>query len=241
MSGHSKWATIKRKKAATDSKRGKEFTKLIKEITVAAKSGGDPAGNPRLRLLLEKAKEINMPQENSMRAIKRGTGELPGMVYEASMYEGYGPHNVAVIVDALTDNKNRTVADVRRLFTNSGGSLGESGSVNWMFERLGVIHAIDKTNKTEDDLLEALIDFDMHDISKDEDYFTLTCDSKELEKVRQAVLALGLKIESAEIEWVPKNLTKLKGEQAEKAQEFLSELEDLDDVQNVYTTLEIED
>ena len=177
MSGHSKWATIKRKKAVLDSKRGKEFTKLIKEITVAARiGGGDPAANPRLRLLLEKAKEINMPLDNTTRAIKRGTGEMPGMQYEEQSYEGYGPFGTAVVVDALTDNKNRTVAELRRIFTSSGGSLAETGSVNWMFARMGVIQVSGTTS--EDSLLEMLLDYDIKDISYDGEMFSITCDPK---------------------------------------------------------------
>jgi YebC/PmpR family DNA-binding regulatory protein len=158
MSGHSKWATIKRKKAAVDAKRGKEFTKLIKEITVAARGGGDPAGNPRLRLLMDKAKEINMPLDNVSRAIKRGTGEMPGVSYEEQMYEGYGPHGIAVVLETLTDNKNRTVAEIRRLFSSQGGSLAESGAVSWMFTRLGVVEV--SGAQSEDQLLELLLDYE---------------------------------------------------------------------------------
>lgn len=235
MAGHSKWATIKRKKAALDAKKGKAFTSLIREITVAARTGGgDPAGNPKLRLLLDKAKEINMPTENAQRAIKRGTGELPGQNYEEHVYEGYGPHGIAVIVDTLTDNKNRTVADLRRMFTNSGGSLGENGSVSWMFQKLGVVHATGK-QATDDELLELLIEYDVRDIDRDEDTISITCEPKSLDAIRSTLKDSGFTIDSAELEWVPSNTTPLTEDQLATASDFLSELEDLDDVKHVYT------
>ncbi len=239
MAGHSKWSQIKHKKAKLDAKRGKAFTKLIKEITVCARlGGGDPDGNARLRLLIEKAKEINMPQQNIIRGIKKGTGELPGAQYEGMTYEGYGPHGIAVLVETLSDNKNRTVAELRHIFSKKGGNLSESGSVAWMFENLGVIHV--SGNTTEDQLLETLIDYDVDSISKDEDHlFTISCDPKELDKVKHALENLGLKIEAANLEWLPKETNKntLEGAQAEKAYGFLEALDDLDDVQNVYTNL----
>jgi YebC/PmpR family DNA-binding regulatory protein len=236
MSGHSKWATIKRKKAALDAKRGKAFSKLTKEISVAARAGGDPAGNARLRLLMEKAKEINMPMDNVMRAIKRGTGELPGMQYEAHMYEGYGPYGIAVMVDTLTDNKNRTVADLRRIFTSAGGSLGEANSVAWMFTKMGVIQASGKTI-SEDELLDKLMAYEIKDFNHTDDVFTITTDPKSLEEVKKVVASTGLKIESAEVELVAQNMVTLQDEQAQKAYAFLNELEEHDDVQNVYTNL----
>jgi YebC/PmpR family DNA-binding regulatory protein len=238
MSGHSKWSTIKRKKAVIDSQRGKAFTKIIKEISVAARvGGGDPGANPRLRTLLEKAKALNMPIENANRAIKKGTGELPGVHYEAYSYEGYGPHGIAIIIESLSDNKNRTVAELRHLFTSKGGSLGETGSVNWMFERMGVIKATG-TGISQDDLLEKLFDYEINDIKKDENFFTVYCSVKALDQVKQAVATNGLKVESAEIEWVAKSAVPLADEQSEKALELLEALEDLEDVQNVYTNLE---
>lgn len=236
MSGHSKWSTIKHKKAKEDAKRGKVFTKLIKEITVAARSGGDPSGNPRLRLLLEKAKEVNMPQENTLRAIKKGTGELPGVSYEECLYEGYGPNGIAVIVDTLTDNKNRMAAEMRRLFSNNGGSLGETGSVGWMFEKLGVVRAEGSTIQ-EDELLEKLIDYDVRDMQTGEGWVAVFCDPKSLEKVKLAVAATGLKIETAQLEWVAKSTTSLPSDKADQAYTFLSELDDHDDVRSVYTNL----
>lgn len=236
MSGHSKWATIKRKKAAVDAKRGKEFTKLIKEITVAARlGGGDPAANSKLRLLLEKAKEINMPLDNTVRAIKRGTGEMPGQQYEEQMYEGYGPFGTAVVIDALTDNKNRTVAELRRIFSSSGGSLAETGAVGWMFARMGVLQVTGKTS--EDALLELLLDYDIKDIFFDGEVFSVTCDPKCLDKVKALLQENGLKVDKAEIEWVAQNTVALTPDQEEKAYDFLSSLEDHDDVQNVYTNL----
>lgn len=237
MSGHSKWSTIKHKKAKEDAKRGKAFTKLIKEITVAARlGGGDPTGNPKLRLLLEKAKEINMPKENAERAIKKGTGELPGVNYEAITYEGYGPYGIAVMVDTLTDNKNRTVADMRRLFSSKGGNLAENGAVSWIFEKKGVVKA-SATETTEDEILEQLIDYDIDNITKDDGIFFIVCDAKALMQIKNATEKIGLKVENADLEWIPKTTTKLAVDQAEKAYEFLGVLDDHDDVQNVYTNL----
>lgn len=236
MAGHSKWANIKHKKAKEDSKRSKIFTKIIKEITMAAREhGGNPDMNPRLRLLMEKAKEANMPIENTMRAIKKGTGELPGAAYEEYTYEGYGPNGIAVMVEAITDNKNRTVAEFRRLFSENGGTLGETGTVAWMFEKLGAINAIGTIS--EDALLEHLIDYDIKDIQIDGDNVTVYCDPKSLEQVKNAVEKAGLKIESSALEWVAKSNMELPEEKSEKALAFLSNLQDHDDVENVYTNL----
>lgn len=237
MSGHSKWSTIKRKKAVIDAKRGKEFTKLIKEITVAARlGGGDVSSNSRLRLLLDKAKDINMPIDNAQRAIKRGTGELPGQNYEPHMYEGYGPAGIAVIVETLSDNKNRTVAEMRHLFSSSGGSLAEGGAVSWMFEKKGVIHSQECT-LSEDEILSMLLDYSIDDIHLEKNLLTVTCDPKELDKVKTALSSQGLKIESADLEWVAQNQVTLSQDQENTAYEFLSELEDHDDVQNVYSNV----
>ncbi len=236
MSGHSHWATIKHKKEKEDSKRGQAFTKVIKEITVAAKAGGgDPAGNPRLRLLIDKARDINMPLDNITRAIKRGTGELPGVVYEPMTYEGYGPYGIAVVVDTLSDNKNRIVSELRHVFTGKGGNLGESGSVAWMFEKMGVINL--SGSISEDGLLEKLMDFDVKDVKHDGTFFTVYCDPKALVSIKKALTDANLKVEKAEVEWVPKNMMQLPEDQAKKAYEFLESLQDLDDVQNVYTNL----
>jgi len=237
MAGHSKWANIKHKKAKEDARKGKVFTKLIKEITVAAKQGGDPAGNPRLRLLLEKAKQENMPAENAARAIKKGTGELPGVHYEAVTYEGYGPGGIAIIVETLTDNKNRAVAELRTLFSRGGGNLGEAHSVSWMFEKKGVIRAQD-SKFSEDELLEKLLDFNIEDINITDGLLTITTDPAALGQVRDAVVGFGMKVDDAELEWVPKNTLSISAEDEEKAYALLENLEDHDDVQHVYTNLE---
>ena len=237
MAGHSKWANIKHRKAAQDAKRGKVFTRIVKEITIAAKEGGgDLSGNPRLRTLVEKARAVNMPQENYVRAIKKGTGELPGVNYEAQMYEGHGPHNIAIIVETLTDNKNRTASEVRRIFSRGGGSLGSNGSVGWMFNRLGMIKVV-KTNQTEDNLLEMLQDYDIRDINFGDEFIFITCDPTSTDLIRKVLEEAGMKVESAELEWVAKESIELDDAAAEIAIQFLQELEELDDVQNVYTNL----
>jgi YebC/PmpR family DNA-binding regulatory protein len=236
MAGHSKWANIKRKKAKEDGKKSKVFTKIIKEITIAAReNGGNPDLNPRLRLLLEKGKEANMPIENAMRAIKKGTGELPGAQYEEYTYEGYAPHGIAVMIEAITDNKNRTVAEFRRLFSENNGSLGESGTVNWMFEKLGSVTAQGKI--TEDELLEHLIEYDIKDVQIDDTTYTVYCDPKAMESVKNAIEKAGLKIENSGLEWVAKSTTELPEAQSDKVLEFLSKVQDHDDVENVYTNL----
>lgn len=237
MSGHSKWANIKHKKAKEDAKRGKEFTKLVREITIAAKSGGDLAGNPRLRHLVDEAKEINMPQENIARAIKKGTGELPGISYESLTYEGHGPGGVAIMVEILTDNKNRAVADLRALFLRHGGHLAETGSVNWMFERLGIIRVQAPVNATEDLLFEQLIDFDIQDISLHDHVVTVSVALHSLHEVTEAVKKLGMKIEKSQIEWVAKTLITLDQTVEAKAFTLLEKIEEYDDVQNVYTNI----
>ena len=236
MSGHSKWANIKHKKAKEDAKRGQTFTKIIKEITVCAKAGGIPENNPQLRQLIEKAKEANMPAENIIRAVKKGTGELPGVSYEAITYEGYGPGGTALIIEALTDNKNRTVADLRHIFGRHNGNLAETGSVNWMFEKLGVIRG-NANGKKEDDLFEALLDFDIQNIEFDENLVTITTAMSSLQEVTEAVKNLGVKVEHSELEWVAKNNLEVSEDIEEKAFALFEALEDNDDVQNVYSNL----
>jgi YebC/PmpR family DNA-binding regulatory protein len=236
MSGHSKWANIKHKKAKEDAKRGQTFTKIIKEITVCAKAGGIPENNPQLRQLIEKAKEANMPGDNITRAVKKGTGELPGVSYESISYEGYGPGGTAVIIEALTDNKNRTVADLRHIFGRHNGNLAETGAVNWMFEKLGVIRGT-ISGKTEDDLLEALMDFDINDISIEDNLATITTGMAALFQVKDALIKLGMKIEDAQLEWIAKNNLNVDEETEEKAFGLFEALEDNDDVQNVYSNL----
>lgn len=237
MSGHSKWATIKRAKAKEDAKRGKVFTKVSKEISVAAREGGDPAMNAKLRLLIEKAKEANMPHDNIARAIKRGTGELGGGVLEAATYEGYGPAGIAVMVETLSDNKNRTVADIRHIFTKMGGNLGENGSVNWMFARKGVI-TLESTGLTEDILIEKLLDYNIDEVSVKEETATVTCDPHDLEAVKKEIKNNGWKVTEAEVELVPKDLVSVTDpEQEEKVYKMLDALEENDDVQNVYANV----
>lgn len=236
MAGHSKWANIKHKKAKEDAARGKAFTKLIKEITIVARDGGgDLNGNPRLRTLIDKAKSINMPADNIKRAIQKGTGELPGLSYEHYMYEGYGPGGIAVMVEVLTDNKNRAVAELRHVFSKKGGNLSEAGSVNWMFEKKGVIKATGSLS--EDALLEKLLDFDVQDISKHDDLFVITTAPTELATVKDTVVAAGLTVEDDQIEWVAKDPTNPSDEEGKKAFEFLEALDELDDIQNVYSNL----
>ncbi len=245
MAGHSKWANIKHKKAKEDAKRGKEFTKIVREITIAAKSGGDLAGNPRLRHLVDKAKDINMPQDNIVRAIKKGTGELPGVTYEAITYEGHGPSGVAIMIEVLTDNKNRAVADLRALFSRNGGNLAETGSVNWLFERLGIIRAqvpsilpsLLKNVVNEDSLFEALIDYDIKDISVNDSVITISMPMVSLHEVTEAMKKMNFKIEEFQIEWVAKTLITLDPEVEEKAFALLEKIEEYDDVQNVYTNI----
>ncbi len=233
MAGHSKWANIKHKKAKEDASRGKAFTKLSKEITVCAKEAGDVHANPRLRTLVEKARHINMPLENIKRAIQKGTGELPGVSYESQSYEGYGPGGTAVIIEMLTDNKNRAIAELRHVFSRKGGTIGENGSVSWMFNKKGVIKATGPLS--EDALLEVLLDFNVDEITKDEDLCIITCDLKDLENVKTATASSGMKIETAEVEWVAKNKMEISSEDEEKVMEFLSAIDELDDVQNVYS------
>lgn len=237
MAGHSKWANIKHKKAKEDAVRGKTFTKLSKEITVCAKeAGGDPAGNPRLRTLLEKARAVNMPQDNIKRAIQKGTGELPGLSYEQHMYEGHGPHGMAVLVEVLTDNKNRAIAELRHAFTRQGGSVAANGSVSWMFAQKGVVKGTHES-ATEDSLLEALLETEVEAISQDENHFIITGSAKGLAELKEAALKAGMKVEHAEIEWIAKDPLSLSDEAMEQAAHFLDALDELDDIQNIYSNI----
>lgn len=240
MSGHSKWKTIKHKKAASDAKKSKAFTKIIKEITVSVRSsGGEPSHNPTLRTLLEKAREVNMPQDNITRAIKKGTGELPGVSYEAHHYEGYGPGGFAVCIEVLTDNKNRAISELRSLFTRKGGTLAETGSVGWMFERCGSARC-SHPSITEDQILESLLDFDIKNIEQDKDdpkIWDISCSPHDLESVKDTLKKLGCTIEEAEIELVAKSPFHVPSHQEQQAYDFLDALEDLEDVQNLYTNL----
>ncbi len=242
MSGHSKWATIRRKKEKTDAARGKVFTKLIKEISIAARmGGGDENANPRLRTAVLAAKAANMPAANIDRAIKKGTGELPGTVYEEVVYEGYGPGGAALLIATLTDNRNRTVSDIRHLLSKRGGSMGETGSVNWMFERRGLV-TISAEKSNEDDLLELLLDHGVDDIRLEEDVFEVICEPESLEAVKGALDGADIEPESAEVSMVPQSTVKL--EDAKAAQALLNLLADLDDhedVQDVYSNFDIDD
>lgn len=238
MSGHSKWATIKRKKAALDSKRGKIFTKLIKEITIAARAGGDINGNPRLRLAVDNAKAQNMPMDNIERAIKKATGELEGVTYHELTYEGYGPAGVAVLVEVATDNKNRTVAEVRHLFSKSGGAMGETGSVAWMFDRKGII-TLPAAGKKEDDVMEVVLEAGADDLTTQEEYFEVQTAIENFEPVRRTLVDKNFAVENASLQWIAKNMIEVKGEDAEKVMKMIEALEDLDDVQNVYSNADI--
>lgn len=240
MSGHSKWATIKRKKGALDAKRGKMFTKLIKELTIAAREGGgDPNANPRLRLAVDNAKAANMPQDNIERAIKKATGELEGVTYHELTYEGYGPAGVAVLVEVATDNKNRIVAEVRHLFSKYGGSMGETGSVSWMFNRKGVI-TLPKQGQSEDDIMELILDAGAEDLQPEEEFFEIQTPLESFESVRKAIADKKLSIENASLHWIAKNTLPVSGEEAEKVMRLIEALEDNDDVQNVYSNADID-
>jgi YebC/PmpR family DNA-binding regulatory protein len=235
MSGHSKWSTIKRKKAAADQKRGKIFTKLIKEIAVAARQGGgDIDGNPRLRLAVDNAKSANMPMDNIERAIKKATGEVEGANYLELTYEVYGPNGVAILIESVTDNKNRTVAEVRHALTKHGGSLGENGSVSWMFDRKGVI-TLPTQGKTEDDIMEIVLDSGAEDIQAEDDFFEITSSVEDFDSVRKSIVDAGLETDNASLQWIAKNTIEVSGETAEKLMKMIDMIEDNDDVQNVYT------
>ncbi|KJR43888.1 transcriptional regulator [Candidatus Magnetoovum chiemensis] len=241
MSGHSKWAQIKRKKATTDAKRGKIFSKIVKEISVAARIGGsDPNGNARLRTAIEKAKEANMPVENVKKAIQKGAGELAGVAYKEAMYEGYGPGGAAILIETMSDNKNRTVADVRYILSKNNGSMGEAGCVSWMFEKKGYI-LIDKAAADEDKLMSIIIEAGADDLKNDpkETQFEVFTSPENFEAVKQAIRKEGINIASNEISMIPKNLITLENKYVEQTIRIIEMLEDNDDVQNVYTNLEI--
>lgn len=241
MSGHSKWSTIRHKKAAMDAKKSKLFTKLIKEIAVAARlGGGDPENNPRLRRAIEAARAANMPSDNIERAIKKGTGELEGLSYEEVIYEGYGPEGVAIMVKVLTDNKKRTVGEIRHLFQKYNGSLGASGCVSWMFEDKGII-VIDKKEASEDKILEATLDVEVEDLKDTGGEWEIVTSPNSFEAVKKAIEQTGIKYERAEITKVPQTFVKLDGKNAETLLKLLSVLEDHDDVQQVYSNFEISD
>jgi YebC/PmpR family DNA-binding regulatory protein len=239
MAGHSKWANIRHRKAAQDAKRGKIYTKLAREITVAAREGGgDPETNPRLRAAIERARKFNMPKENIERAIKRGTGEIAGEAYEEVTYEGYGPGGVAIIVKCLTDNRNRTASEVRHAFSKHGGNLGTSGCVSWMFERKGVI-VVSAEKYDEDQVMEAAIEAGADDVVREDDKFVVYTQPNELEAVRKGLIEAGIEVEEAKLDLIPTTTTKVEGETAQKVLKLLMALEDLDDVQEVYSNFDM--
>ena len=239
MSGHSKWHTIKHKKGALDAKRGKLFTKLIKEITVAARTGGgDPDSNARLRKAVLDAKGANMPNDTIDRAVKRGTGELEGVSYEEITYEGYGPGGVAIMVDSMTDNRNRTVAEIRHIFSKNGGNMGSSGSVSYLFDKKGYI-VVDKTARSEDELFELVIEAGAEDLRDDEDNFEIITAPETFDAVLSAVKSAGVEPHVAEVEMIPQNYIKLEGQDAKQMLKLMESLEDHDDVQKVSANFDI--
>jgi YebC/PmpR family DNA-binding regulatory protein len=241
MSGHSKWHTIKHKKGAADAKRGKVFTRIIKELTVAARNGGgDPATNPRLRTIIAEAKSVNMPSDNIKKAIQRGTGELPGVSYEEITYEGYGPGGAAVIIETLTDNKNRTVGELRHLLEKYNGNLGSSNSVAWMFEKKGYI-VVDKAAADEEKLLNTALEAGADDMRDDGDSWEVLTDPSAFEGVRDAVKGLGIEPASAQVAMLPQNYVKLQGKEASQMVKLMDVLDEHDDVKQVWSNFDIEE
>ena len=239
MSGHSKWSTIRHKKGAADAKRGKIFTKLIKEITVAARmGGGDINANPRLRTAVAAAKAENMPKDNIERAIKKGTGELEGVSYEESVYEGYGPGGAAVLVESLTDNKNRAVSEIRHIFSKNGGNLGETGCVSWMFNKKGYL-VVEKSAVDEETLMEAALEAGAEDVREDESNFEVITDPEDFDAVKEALEAASIPFDSAEVTKLPETFASLEGKPAEQMYRLMEMLDDCDDVQKVYTNADI--
>jgi YebC/PmpR family DNA-binding regulatory protein len=241
MSGHSRWSQIKRKKGKADVQRGKLFSKILREITVAAKhGGGDPKGNMRLKAAIESAKEVNMPQDNVKRAIQKGTGELPGESYEEITYEGYAPGGVAVMVQVLTDNRNRTGPELRHVFEKFGGNMGSSGAVAWMFERKGMI-SVDTDKITEDDLLEKALEAGAADVRRAEKVFEITTAPAQMDEVRDALARAGVPIAEGQVTYVPQSTVRVEGKDATAVVKLIEALEELDDVQSVYANYDIPD
>ena len=242
MSGHSKWASIKHKKAATDAKKGQLYTKVIKEITIAARNGGgNPDKNPALRVAMAKAKEVNMPSDNVKNAIKRGTGELPGVTYETVIYEGYGPAGVAIMVEALTDNKNRTTAELRNIFSKKGGNLAGSGSVNWMFTKKGYI-LVDKSQSEEEELMALILEAGAEDMESSDDNYEITTDVQDLESVKKALNDKGITPQVAEMTMIPSSTIKVTAvSDAKQILNLVEALESHDDAQQVYSNFDIPD
>ncbi len=243
MSGHSKWAQIKHKKAHTDARKGKVFTKIVKEISVAARlGGGDPDGNPRLRLAIEKAKEVNMPHDNVKRAIMKGTGELPGTSYEEFTYEGYGPAGVAVLIEVLTDNKNRTIPEIRHIMSKHGGNLGEAGCVAWMFEKKGYV-LVEKSKVDEEALMAIALDAGAEDMKNDprEDNYEIITAPEDLNRIKSAIEGVNIPVSLAETTMLPKNYILLDEKAADQMVRLTEALEENEDVQNVYANFDIPD
>jgi YebC/PmpR family DNA-binding regulatory protein len=241
MSGHSKWSTIKRKKGVADAKRGKIFTTIIKEITIAARlGGGDESANPRLRQAIAKAKSANMPADNIKRAIKKGTGELPGVNYEEAVYEGYGPAGIAIIMEILTDNKKRTVAEIRHLMSKYGGNLGENGSVAWMFDKKGQI-VVEKNDYAEETMFDIVLECGAEDFETEDNEFIIITNPGDLMEVKDNLEAKEVVVKSADIELVPKNLQKVEGNDVEKVINLMEALEDIEDIKNVYANFDIDE
>ncbi len=238
MAGHSKWANIQHRKARVDAKRAKVFTRMVKEITVAARlGGGDPTGNPRLRQAIQDARSANVPNDNIERAVAKGTGELEGVAYEECIYEGYGPNGVAILVEAVTDNRNRTVAEVRHLFSRHGGSLGENGCVAWMFDRRGFLF-FDRSAMEEEDFMALALDLEADDLDTEGEVYTLFSAPESYHRMLEALSERGLEPQSKELAMVPQSTVQLSPEQVEKVQTFIETLEDHDDVQNVWSNFE---
>jgi len=241
MSGHSKWSSIKHRKAAQDAKRGAMFTKIIKELTVAARlGGGDTEMNPRLRTAVAKAKGVNMPQDTMQRAIMKGTGELPGVNYEEVTYEGYGPGGVALMLTALTDNRNRTVAEIRKLFSKNGGNLGEAGCVAWMFQKKGLL-VVDKDKVDEDELFAIALDAGAEDVRPGDGIYEVVTAVEDFEPVKQAIATKGIELATSEISMIPQTTVRLEGNQARQLLKLMEDLEEQEDAQNVYGNFDIPD
>jgi YebC/PmpR family DNA-binding regulatory protein len=243
MSGHSKWSTIKHKKGRADAKRGKIFTKIIREITVAAREGGgDLNSNPRLRAAVAAAKAANMPADNIKRAVQRGTGELPGVTYEEMSFEGYGPGGVAVMLELLTDNRNRTTPEIRHIFSKNGGNLGENGCVSWIFTRRGLILIPRAPEMDDDEVMEVVLEAGAEDFDiDDEDYYRVFTSPDELHAVKERLETAGLEVEAAQIEMEPSSTTRLEGKRAQQMIRLMEAFEDQDDVQNVWANFDIDD